>query len=468
MIKLTNQVKAPRIGVLALMLPDYEELFPGITKRQELFIRQLLESLSDIADFRFAGPALGRESINAQVTDMRAQDCCGIVVIPLTYSQGQYLPRPLRGASLPVALVLIQPDDTAHSQFSEIDLTVNQAIHGSQDQANNLRRAGIPFVAYAGDKGGRLRAFLEDFAKASASISSLRRARIGVIGRLPGMGDVVTDDMAFYRQLGPEFVHDSVGKIWRAMEEVAWAEVSAVMERDRLLFEVDERITPQQLEVAARMYLGTKRWLESEGYQGYTIQFSEYGADGRFNQLPLLAASHLMADGYGYAAEGDASCAALMVAMQQLCGPVNFTEMYMMDFVRDAILFCHAGEGNWRVAKEGKRPCLIDRPLSEGGLDNPPTPIFTPKVGAATVMSLIHRGADHFVLLNADGDVLPDDDLQSCEMPYMFFRPRAGVTECARRWLEEGGTHHEVVVFGDYTQRLEMFCRLLNIQHVPI
>lgn len=458
----------PKIGVLALMLPDYEELFPGITHRQESFVRHLLETMSDLADFHFTGAALGRSGISQGVREILAADCQGILVLPLTYSQGQYLARPLLDANLPVSLVLVQPDETAHSAFAEIDLTVNQAIHGSQDQANNLTRAGIPFVAYAGGKEKALHAFVEDFAQTCATIAALRRTRIGIIGKLPEMGDVITDDMAFFRRLGPEFVYDSVGNIWRAMESVNGADIDEIIARDNGIFDVDVSLTTPQLQIAARMYLGIKAWLEAEGYQGFTIQFSEFGADGRFSQLPLLAASHLMADGYGYAAEGDASCAALLSAMQQLCGPSNFTEMYMMDLERNAILFCHAGEGNWRVAKEGRKPRLIDRPLSEGGLDNPPTPIFTPLVGAATVMSLIHKGGDHFVLLTAAGTVMPDDDLQYCEMPYMFFRPDAGVENCARRWLEEGGTHHEVVVFGEHATRLEMFCKLLSIDHVSI
>jgi L-arabinose isomerase len=48
-------------------------------------------------------------------------------------------------------------------------------------------------------------------------------------------------------------------------------------------------------------------------------------------------------------------------------------------------------------------------------------------------------------------------------MPYMFFRPVSGVEECVRRWLEEGGTHHEVVVFGDCRRRVEMLCAMLDI-----
>ena len=39
--------------------------------------------------------------------------------------------------------------------------------------------------------------------------------------------------------------------------------------------------------------------LEENGYAGYTVHFEEFGADGRFEHLPFLAASRLMADGNG-------------------------------------------------------------------------------------------------------------------------------------------------------------------------
>ena len=49
--------------------------------------------------------------------------------------------------------------------------------------------------------------------------------------------------------------------------------------------------------------------LEDGGYAGFSFHFDSIGGDGRFEQLPLLAASDLMADGYGYAAEGDTNTA---------------------------------------------------------------------------------------------------------------------------------------------------------------
>lgn len=103
------------------------------------------------------------------------------------------------------------------------------------------------------------------------------------------------------------------------------------------------------------MYLGLRAYLQSGGLSGYTLHYGECGEDGRFTQLPLLAASNLLADGYGYAAEGDSTAAVLVAAMQTLCGAAGFTEMYMMDFKREAILMCHQGEGNWRLCRADRR-----------------------------------------------------------------------------------------------------------------
>ena len=216
------------------------------------------------------------------------------------------------------------------------------------------------------------------------------------------------------------------------------------------------------------MYIGIKRYLEANGYAGYTIHFDEFGADGRYTQLPLLAASSLMADGYGYAAEGDATTAMLMAAMVRLCGEANFSEMYMMDLKREAILLCHAGEGNYATARKDQKPFLMDRVFNEGGLSNPPTPIFAPEPGEACVMSLVHTQGEHFKLVYSKGEILDKCDLRKCDMPYMFFRPESGVRPCVKAWLEQGGTHHETVVLGNYENRIRMMCRLIGIEFVSV
>ncbi len=71
--------------------------------------------------------------------------------------------------------------------------------------------------------------------------------------------------------------------------------------------------------------------MKDENYDGYSIYFDSVKDDGRFEQLPLMAASNLMAKGYGYGAEGDALAATAVILGHILGENGHFTEMYAMD-----------------------------------------------------------------------------------------------------------------------------------------
>lgn len=459
----------PKLGVLALMLEAYEPIFPGIIARQTAYVREVLEGLSGSVAFHFDTLALNRADIERLTAQYNIEGLDGILILLCSYSQGQYLVRAMQENRLPLALALIQPDETVGDDFEELELTVNQGIHGSQDNANALLRAGIPCVYFAGSRlDGSLNAFIADFGAAAKTVRRMKTMRIGIIGKLAGMGDVVTDDMAFFRKLGPEFIYDSIGTVTRFVEQVSQDAIDARVRLERELFDVDPAMPQDRHAYAVRLYLGLKAYVESNGYAGYTAHFEEFGADGRYDQLPLLAASNLLAEGYGYAAEGDASCAAMVASMHTLCGMANFSEMYMMDLKRDAILLCHAGEGNWKTIQRGKKPFLMDRVFNEGGLSNPPTPIFAPDAGRASLLSIVHLGGERFRLVVSHGTLPEQPQLNKIDMPYIFFQPDSGAATLAKRWLEAGGTHHETVVYGEHRARIRLFAQLLGIEYLEL
>lgn len=283
------------------------------------------------------------------------------------------------------------------------------------------------------------------------------------------MNDILSDDMAFFKKIGPEFRHETIGVVYHAMQSITEEEIAESMERDRQTFEVDSKLTFERHAEATRMYLGFKKFLTEKGYDAFTAQFDIFSEDGRFSQLPLMAASHLMADGFGYAAEGDIMCATMVAAGHVITdGGANFTEMYTIDFKANNIIFCHAGEGNWATCRKDMKPRLIDRYLGEGGLDNPPTPIFTPQYGRATLTSLVSLNGDRFRLVVAKGEILKKTDMENCEMPYFFFTPDSGVRSCVKEWLKNGGTHHEVINLGDCAGRWKMLCEMIGIEYVEV
>jgi L-arabinose isomerase len=157
------------------------------------------------------------------------------------------------------------------------------------------------------------------------------------------------DIHSFLRDLGPQVDYLAPGALARARYSVAEDDVRALMADEDARFEVDPRLSDEERTDHARMQLGLEAVLRAGGYRGYSTHFGAIAEDGRFARLPLAAASSLMARGYGFGAEGDALTAALMCAGTDLLGETQFTEMYAMDFERDAILMSHMARatGRW-------------------------------------------------------------------------------------------------------------------------
>src|SRR5262249_59946686 len=130
-------------------------------------------------------------------------------------------------------------------------------------------------------------------------------------------------------------VSEDLGVLIEGVSAVSDADVDAVLARHADTFELDPRLARDQHAYAARLEVAIREMLRDGDYAGFSFHFDSIGGDGRFEQLPLLAASDLMADGYAYAAEGDTNTGTLMCAAQAVVGEAQFSEMYAMDWGLD-------------------------------------------------------------------------------------------------------------------------------------
>ena len=69
----------------------------------------------------------------------------------LTYGPAMRVARLLAETPLPICLANIQPVPEVTAAWDMGDLTYNQGIHGAQDTANAIVRAGRPFHVVTGD-----------------------------------------------------------------------------------------------------------------------------------------------------------------------------------------------------------------------------------------------------------------------------------------------------------------------------
>jgi L-arabinose isomerase len=459
----------PRIGLLGVMQSLYDEMLPGIAERQAAYAREVAAALSGVADVEVAPPVKERDDAERAMADLSARNLDGLLVVMLTYGPAMRVARLLAETPLPVCLANIQPVAAVTPAWDMGDLTYNQGIHGAQDTANAMVRAGRPFHVITDDwRSDAFRDAVARWARAAAAVTRWRALKVGVFGyAMNGMGDIRVDVHELIRTLGPQVDAIAPGALHRSAAAVSDADVRDLIADEDGRFEVDPALSAEEREDHARMQLGLERLLVDGGYGAYSTHFDAIADDGRFARLPLAAASSLMAKGYGYGAEGDALTAALMSAGTSLLGTTQFTEMYAMDFPSDSILMSHMGEGNWALARDDRPVRLIKRPLGIGGLDDPPTFLFQYATGPATLATLVSLEG-RFRLIVAEGEILDTDELPALEMPYGFFRPDTGVRGCMDAWLRLGGPHHQVLNPGRRGADWAVFCELAGIEHCAV
>ncbi|MDX6729211.1 MAG: L-arabinose isomerase [Baekduia sp.] len=458
--------RRPRIGLLGIMQDLYDEMLPGITERQAGYAHEVAEALSEVAEVRVGAPVKTRRDAEQALAGLGADELDGLLVVMLTYGPAMHVARVLAEAAIPVCLANIQPEPEVTGAWDMADLTYNQGIHGAQDTANAMVRAGRRFHVVTGDwRSPELQASVGRWARAAAAVTHWRSLKVGIFGyAMNGMGDIRVDEHALLRTLGPQVDALATGDLHRAALAVGHDAVRALIAEEDERFDVDARLDDGEREDHARMQLGIEALLRAGGYGAYSTHFGAIAQDGRFARLPLAAASSLMAKGYAFAAEGDAVTAALMSATQVLLGPTQFTEMYAMDFARDAILMSHMGEGNWVLAREDRPVRLIKRPLGIGGLADPPTFLFQYRPGPCTLATLVALEGSRFRLVVSEGEVLDTDELPALEMPYGFFRPDSGVRNCMDAWLRLGGPHHQVLNPGRHADAWLAFCEASGVE----
>ncbi|WP_106585658.1 L-fucose/L-arabinose isomerase family protein [Murinocardiopsis flavida] len=451
---------------MGIMQELYDAMLPGITERQAAYAEEVAAQLAGVAECTVPAPVRTRADAERTVRAFEEQDLDGVLVIMLTYAPSLRVTRALAGLRLPVCLANIQPDPAVTPAWDMADMTYNQGIHGAQDTANAMVRAGVPFeVVTAEWRGAEFRERVGRWARAAHTVTALRRLRVGVVGyAMNGMGDARFDEAALLRVLGPEVEVIAPGELYRTMTGLPPSEVEELMAAEDELFDVDPRLAKEERTDHARMQLAIERLLVERGIGAYSTHFDAIAEDGRFARLPMAAASALMAKGYGFAGEGDVLAAVAVHAGHRLAGDGHFTEMYAMDFPTDSILMSHMGEGNWRVGRPDERVRLVKRPLGIGGLDDPPTLLFRIRPGPATLASLVSLGGERFRLVVAEGEVLDSPELPALEMPYGQFRPDSGVRGCMDAWLRAGGTHHMVLNLGRHAADWEAFCALAGIE----
>src|SRR5690554_5427199 len=161
-----------------------------------------------------------------------------------------------------------------------------------------------------------------------------------------------------------------VGDLVEHVNNITDAEVNQLLDEYLETYEVAPEICEQSrlwasVREQARMELGIKSFLREGQFTAFTTTFEDLHG---LQQLPGLAVQRLMAEGYGFGAEGDWKTAALVRIMKVmgsgLNGGTSFMEAYTYHFEPDnmKVMGAHMLEVCESIAAE--RPLMEIKPLS--------------------------------------------------------------------------------------------------------
>lgn len=469
---MNQQPARPRIGLLALTLEFYERLAPGLRESREQWLQEtVLPDLAPIADVRFRRAAFRREDVDAVVAEHEAAGVEALLVVCLTYSPSQIVLPALARTRLPILLWNTQELWSVDETFDSAKMVHNHGVHGTQDLANVLLRAGVRFHYVTGHLHDlSTLQTLESFFAAASAAAGLRRCRLGLMGYpFPGMGDFAVDTTHLVSTLGCSWTALSVEEYNERAAGAERAAVERLQTEYRQAYALADDLTDADLEATARSELALRSLVAQHDLDALTYQFLAFGEDDRTVTLPFVAASRLMAEGMGFAGEGDLVGAAGTWLLNRLCTPASFSEIFTVDFQGNGLFFSHMGEANVAMARSDRKVPLVARPTPitrTRGRQLALVTAFEP--GAATLCALTMGPGGRWRLIASQVEIADFGPLASLPVPHCKVLTSGDV----RQWLTDyalaGGPHHHAICFGDARPRLKIAADLLSADYCEI
>lgn len=363
--------------------------------------------------------------------------------------------------------------------WGEIDfdfMNLNQAAHGDREFGYIETRLGIPRTTVVGHVSDpAVTARVGSWARAAAgrwATRTMRLARFGDNMRYVAVteGDKTEAEL----RLGVQVNTWGVNELAAAVDAASEAEVDALVAEYLDLYDVAPGLRPgaerhDSLRDGARIEAGLRAFLEDGGFSAFTTSFEDLGS---LRQLPGLAVQRLMADGYGFGAEGDWKTAVLVRAAAVmgagLPGGASLMEDYTYHLEPGAELILGAHMLEVSPSLSSARPRLEVHPLGIGGKDDPVRLVFTADAGPAIVVALSDQRDRFRLVANVVENVELPAPMPKLPVGHAVWRPAPDFRTSATAWLTAGAAHHTVMSTQIGLEVVQDFARMSRIELLAI
>ena len=413
--------------------------------------------------------------------------CVGIITWMHTFSPAKMWIHGLQQLRKPLLHFHTQynaeiPWDTMDMDF----MNLNQSAHGDREFGHICARMNVKrkvVVGYWKDKAVQEKiAVWSRVAAAWADSQDMLILRFGDQMNYVDItdGDKVSAEM----QLGYHVDYCPVSELMEYYKKVEDAAVDALVAEYHKLYVCEGDVAKEGTEAyksvwnAAKAELAIRACLDAKGAKAFTTNFDDLGTDNindpkfvGFDQIPGLASQRLMAEGYGFGAEGDWKSAALyrtLWVMNQGLGGCSFLEDYTLNFDGDnsAILQAHMLEVCPMIAEEKPR---LEVHFLGIGIRKAQTArlVFTSKPGAGITATVIDLG-NRFRLIVNDVECIKSKPLPKLPVASALWIPMPNFEVGAGAWIMAGGTHHSCFAYNVTPEYWEDYAEMAGIEMVHI
>jgi L-arabinose isomerase len=443
--------------------------------QQSQQIARTLEAASDIPVTIVWKPVLtDSDAIRRAALEANAADnVIGLVAWMHTFSPAKMWIAGLDALRKP--LLHLHTQANVQLPWADIDfdfMNLNQAAHGDREFGYIQSRLGVArktVVGHASDPA--VTAKIGTWTRAAAGWAAtheLKLARFGDNMRYVAVteGDKTEAELRFGVQVNTWSVNELADAVGAASNSA----IDALVAEYEDLYDVVPELRSggdrhQSLRDGAAIELGLRSFLEAGDFGAFTTSFEDLGA---LKQLPGLAVQRLMADGYGFGAEGDWKTAVLVRAAKVmgagLPGGASLMEDYTYDLTPGAELILGAHMLEVCPTLTTAKPTLEVHPLGIGGKEDPVRLVFTADAGPAVVVALSDMRERFRLVANAVDVVEPPHPLPKLPVGRAVWKPRPDFQTSAAAWLTAGGAHHTVMSTAVGVEAFEDFAEIARTE----
>ncbi|SER28219.1 L-arabinose isomerase [Gracilibacillus ureilyticus] len=403
------------------------------------------------------------------------ENCAGIITWMHTFSPAKMWIAGLKTLQKPLLHLHTQFNRDIPWESIDMDfMNLNQAAHGDREYGFIGTRMDVSRKVVVGhwQNEGVLKR-VADWMKTAVAVSEGSNIRVARFG--DNMRNVaVTDGDKVEAQIKFGWVVDyyGIGDLVEEMAKVTDEELDALYKEYEELYELPAEASEagpvrDSILYQGKIELGLKSFLEKGNYSAFTTNFEDLHG---MKQLPGLAAQRLMAEGYGFAGEGDWRTAALTRFMKIIAD--NKGTSFMEDYTyhlepgNEMILGSHMLEICPTVS--ATKPRIVVNPLGIGGKEDPARLVFDGQGGDAVNASLIEMGGRYRLVINEVKAEQPQIDTPELPVAKVLWKPEPSLSEATEAWIYAGGAHHTVFSFNVTTEQLYDFANMAKIECVVI